>query len=873
VTRRTTEGDELSPRSTAEHSASLLLADADRLGRARRLAPAVGRSAALDRLADVAARLLGTASSHVSLLTDVHVVAGGTGLLGRGMGDDDPLAESLCTVAAVAPEGLVVSDTVHDERVRDLPPVVTGEVGAYLGVPLATEDGTVVGVLCVSDPAPRQWSDDDVRVMGRLAASAVAELELSVLSEEYEASQVRFALAVEAAGIGSFEWHLDTGRLVWDDRLIELFGYDRDEFDENIQSFSARVHPDDLPKVWQVLRRAEETGGTFDMEYRIMREDGLTRWVAARGRALVDESGRATRLLGAAYDNTGARESEARVARVLETMSAAFYSLDREWRFTYVNAEAERLLGRGRGELLGGVVWDLYPATPGTGFDREFRRAVCTGEPVTFEEYYPAPLDRWYELRAWPTPDGLSVYFLDVTERRALLQQTERAAARAALLASVTTQLTGTLDAEEAVARLAQLVVPMLADWCLVTLVGGTSGREELRDVGWWHRDPAQRAATEEYGRLRLRSLRPTAYVREVLRTGKPFVLPREATPGIAAVLRPGRASEVLEQLAPSAGAILPLAGRGRITGLLSIFRGPDAEPFTDDDLGTALEVASRAGLALDNALLYAQQVRLAGDLQRSLLTAPPEPDHVEIAVRYATAAEAAQVGGDWYDAFLQPDGATVLVIGDVVGHDSAATAAMGQLRGLLRGISFSSGSGPAASLQGLDAAMQVGTFATAVVARLEQSDEERERGVSRVRWSNAGHPPPMVLDGHGGVAVLADMTADLLLGIDPGTERRESEISLDRGATLLLYTDGLVERRGQNLDEGIARLRSLLQELGDLPLDQLCDQLLTRLLPARAEDDVALVAVRLHPQDRPRPPEAGPNRVPPEVDDRPGSS
>jgi serine/threonine protein phosphatase PrpC len=125
-----------------------------------------------------------------------------------------------------------------------------------------------------------------------------------------------------------------------------------------------------------------------------------------------------------------------------------------------------------------------------------------------------------------------------------------------------------------------------------------------------------------------------------------------------------------------------------------------------------------------------------------------------------------------------------------------------------------------------------------------------------------------MVIDGHGGVAVLGDVTADLLLGIDPTTERHESEITLDRGATLLLYTDGLVERRGQNLDEGLARLRALLLELADRPLAELCDELLTRLLPARAEDDVALVAVRLHPQDEPRPAEAGPQRVPPEVPD-----
>ena len=128
-------------------AARLLAEDADRVSAARRLSTAVGRSAALDRLADIASRLLGTASAHVSMLTDVHVVSGGTGLLGRGMGDRDPLPESLCTLAAVSEDGLVVQDARVDERVRDLPPVVTGEVRSYLGMPLRTEDGHVVGAL------------------------------------------------------------------------------------------------------------------------------------------------------------------------------------------------------------------------------------------------------------------------------------------------------------------------------------------------------------------------------------------------------------------------------------------------------------------------------------------------------------------------------------------------------------------------------------------------------------------------------------------------------------------------------------------------------------------------------------------------------
>ena len=292
-----------------------------------------------------------------------------------------------------------------------------------------------------------------------------------------------------------------------------------------------------------------------------------------------------------------------------------------------------------------------------------------------------------------------------------------------------------------------------------------------------------------------------------------------------------------------------------------------------DGDFATVKEVASRAGLALDNARLYAEQRSLAAGLQRSLLTEPPQPDHCEIVTRYVPAAEIASVGGDWFDAFLQADGATMLVIGDVVGHDTEAAAAMGQVRALLRGIAWHSGAGPAEVLSGLDAAMeglQVGTTATAVVARLEQTESEREQGLCRLRWSNAGHPPPMTVLPDGRVGVLSAPEADLLLGIDPRTARTETQVVLDRGATVLLYTDGLVERRGQNLDEGLARLRSTLSEVAALPLKELCNALLKLMLPEQAEDDVALVAVRLHSQDGPRPADVSPPRVPPTVPTEP---
>jgi chemotaxis family two-component system sensor kinase Cph1 len=255
---------------------------------------------------------------------------------------------------------------------------------------------------------------------------------------------------------------------------------------------------------------------------------------------------------------------------------------------------------------------------------------------------------------------------------------------------------------------------------------------------------------------------------------------------------------------------------------------------------------------------LYARSRRVAQaavTLQRSLLSEPPDPDHLEFAVRYVPAAREAQVGGDWYDVFEQPDGATALVIGDVVGHDTEAAASMGQLRGLLRGISYDSPDSPARVLTRLDRAMDglhLQTLASVLVARLEQTPEEIADGMTRLRWSNAGHLPPVVLLPDGSTEVLARAPAELLTGVHVDAVRRDHVVTLPRDATVLLYTDGLVERRDQLFDNGIERLRAALTELRDRPVPELADELLARLLPEREEDDVALIVVRLHHQDRP---------------------
>ena len=172
----------------------------------------------------------------------------------------------------------------------------------------------------------------------------------------------------------------------------------------------------------------------------------------------------------------------------------------------------------------------------------------------------------------------------------------------------------------------------------------------------------------------------------------------------------------------------------------------------------------SRVALALDNSRLYEQQRRLAEELQRSMLTEPPQPDHAEIVVRYLPAVQAAEVGGDWYDAFLSPDGATTLVVGDVTGHDRIAAAVMGQLRNMLRGIVHALDAPPACTLTTLDRALRdlgMTTLVTALLARVEQRAEEAAAGVRTLRWSNAGHLPPLLLRADGAAQLLERKVAN----------------------------------------------------------------------------------------------------------------
>jgi sigma-B regulation protein RsbU (phosphoserine phosphatase) len=270
--------------------------------------------------------------------------------------------------------------------------------------------------------------------------------------------------------------------------------------------------------------------------------------------------------------------------------------------------------------------------------------------------------------------------------------------------------------------------------------------------------------------------------------------------------------------------------------------------------LGTAVAVVActlrlrrEAALARmsDQAAADRAVVQLAEALQRNLLGRPPPLPNLETAVRYLPASRHTRVGGDWYDAFPVEEGRIVLVIGDVAGHDVPAATTMAQVRGMLRGAAHAGGVSPATVLGVLDralASLGMTSLVTAAVAILEPG--RAGTGQARLRWSNAGHPAPVLVHADGRTEVL-ERRPDRLLGVSADTERRDHEQPLTSGDTVLLYTDGLVERRSATLDHGTACLVRELQRLGRAPLEQLCDGLLA-LADGRGDDDIALLAVRL---------------------------
>jgi serine/threonine-protein kinase RsbW len=285
-----------------------------------------------------------------------------------------------------------------------------------------------------------------------------------------------------------------------------------------------------------------------------------------------------------------------------------------------------------------------------------------------------------------------------------------------------------------------------------------------------------------------------------------------------------------------------PLSGDGW-SGMLEVGRSPAREPFHEEDRSLATDLADRAGLALDIALLLDRQRGVARELQMSLLAGdPPDCDGIAFARSYHPAVEWLEVGGDFYDTFEIAPGRLAIVVGDVVGRGLPAASAMGQLRSAIRGLALG-GDSPVRVLDGLDRFVELAPgcrFATVAYGSLDV----RSR---RLEFACAGHPPPLVLL-PGGRAQLAWEGRSAPLGIvDERVPRPHAELELEPGSALLLYTDGLIEARREPIDVGLQRLLDAAERAHGLPAQRLVDALVNEVLAVQpAHDDICALLVDL---------------------------
>jgi serine/threonine-protein kinase RsbW len=295
---------------------------------------------------------------------------------------------------------------------------------------------------------------------------------------------------------------------------------------------------------------------------------------------------------------------------------------------------------------------------------------------------------------------------------------------------------------------------------------------------------------------------------------------------------------------APGSLLVLPLQARGRSLGVLTLrlAAGVDRKPVITP--AVAREVAARAALALDNAVLYERERGVSHALQLGLLGgALPDFEKVVVTPAYRAGTAALEVGGDWYDAFSLLSGSSAFVVGDVVGHGLEAAVAMGQLRGAVSALAQTSA--PAELLDQLDAFVEnVPSAATATLAFVDLDPESGD-----FRYACAGHPPPLVISPDGRTRYLWEGRS-APLGSMLGDRRGDAEGQLAEGETLVLYTDGLVERRSESIDAGLERLADAAR-LGALGAPALADEICDRLLDAQVQDDdVCVLTIHRMPEE-----------------------
>ncbi|WP_433239102.1 SpoIIE family protein phosphatase [Streptosporangium sp. CA-135522] len=521
-------------------------------------------------------------------------------------------------------------------------------------------------------------------------------------------------------------------------------------------------------------------------------------------------------------------EVEAMMARLPEGLC----TLDNHGRLTFISPRGAALIGESPRRLVGAQPWTVLPWLNDPVYEDRYRGAMISQQPTSFVALRPP--DRWLSFDLYPSVSGITVRITpapvepqDVPELTPTVDPAMPTRVGAIYhvlhLASALTEVAGVQDVVNLVA---DHMMPAFGGQAMALL---TAEDGRLSVVG--HRG-YQPDVTKHYERLPLTS--PTPSVRTMI-AGVPSFF---------------ESSEDLDQIYPlavapddgmAAWAFVPLIASGRPIGTwILAFSRPHR--FTVEERAVLTSLGGLLAQALERARLYDTKLELAHGLQEGLLPhALPRLPGLTAAARYLPGTEGMDIGGDFYDVIRLTDETVAAIVGDVQGHNVTAAALMGQLRTAVRAYT-TAGADPGevlARTNHLLTDLDPGLFATCVYAHLDL----RHHVACLTR---AGHPQPLLRSPDGDVQVL-DVAGGLMLGVDPEAEYPRTEIPLRAGSTLALYTDGLIETPGVDLDDALAELGSVLADTGGQHLDDVADALIRYAQQtSHRSDDIALLLLRL---------------------------
>ncbi|HVM40145.1 MAG TPA: SpoIIE family protein phosphatase, partial [Acidimicrobiia bacterium] len=671
--------------------------------------------------------------------------------------------------------------------------------------------------------------------------------------------------------------------LVWNRRAEELYGWSADEaLDRNIADLT--VAPDDVETAAEIMAQLL-AGEAWEGTFRVRRKDGSRVFVHVRDVPIVAEDGTVTAIVGMSVDATApplAGSALAQQARALEMTDARLARLQAitaalsgarttDAVATVVLREVLPEVGAGSGGFWilddsGESLSLLSQVGMREGVPARFASlplsapvpgavAVTTGEAVlvTSVEHRDA---EWPALRGTPTDmeaiavvplvvegsaigalafgfpearrfDDAEVAFLQaiadqsaIAIDRARLYDAERDLRdRLEFLAEATAILTERRDRWEVVRRLAELAAPRLADWCTVYAPVGRS-LERVAIVG------LDDAAVEVILRSTPVPIDSQSPIAEAYRTGASIDVPELTEEIIQRLTVAPEIVDLIRERGVRSGLAIPLVAHGEVFGVFVLAYGPSGRSCDGVLRALAEEVASRAALAVEQALIYEREHDVVLSLRRIVFPGQlPDVPGLEIDARYLPASEVVDIGGDWWDVFALPDGGVGVALGDVSGHGEAAAATMAQLRSALRAYAFD-GRRPAEVLDRLSRFVELdGEFRFATVVYLDYDPH-----TGRTRWASAGHPPP-VLATNGTWSFLEEPRQPALGILD--TPYAEGGFDLPPGGRIVLYSDGLVEGRRRPVDQGLRELRETLESANDRDVSALVKAIEASLVPS----------------------------------------